>query len=451
MHRQEQYKNLMKTGLSFVVWSGMTLIWALCWMQNYAEIILRPFGYKGNWLMVAVYAVLVFLFTSFYGGYRIGYYRPGDVMLSGLLAMGITNVVTYLQTCLVGRAIMEMSPFFWMSALQAVLIVAWAWAANRLYVRCFPPHRLLLIYGGAEQARSLICKLLSREEKYQIQEAIHIDEGLEQVQQRLQHYRAAVLCGLPPKQRNSLLKYCFQHAIRTYTTPKVSDILIRGAVNINLFDTPLLLNRNNGLAWEQQVVKRLMDIAFSLAGLALASPLMLLIACAIKCGDGGPVFYKQKRLTIYGRTFDLYKFRSMIVDAEKEQGAQWALEEDHRVTPVGRVLRRLRLDELPQLWNILKGEMSVVGPRPERPELAEEFRKIMPEFDYRLKVKAGLTGYAQVIGRYNTSIYDKLKMDVMYIAGYSLLEDIKLILMTVKILLMKESTEGVAADQERRG
>lgn len=212
---------------------------------------------------------------------------------------------------------------------------------------------------------------------------------------------------------------------------------------MNLFDSPLLLSKNDGLQIEQKIVKRLLDIAISATGLLISSPLFLLIAISIKCTDRGPVFYKQKRLTQGGKEFKIYKFRTMIQDAEKGGKAVLARDEDDRILPVGKILRRLRLDELPQLWNILKGDMSMVGPRPERPELMAEIVEEIPEFVYRLKVKAGLTGYAQVYGKYNTTAYDKLKLDLTYIRNYSIFLDLKLILMTPKVMFLKESTEGV--------
>ena len=212
---------------------------------------------------------------------------------------------------------------------------------------------------------------------------------------------------------------------------------------MNLFDSPLLLSKNDGLQIEQKIVKRLLDIAISATGLLISSPLFLLIAISIKCTDRGPVFYKQKRLTQGGKEFKIYKFRTMVQDAEKGGKAVLARDEDDRILPVGKILRRLRLDELPQLWNILKGDMSMVGPRPERPELMAEIVEEIPEFVYRLKVKAGLTGYAQVYGKYNTTAYDKLKLDLTYIRNYSIFLDLKLILMTPKVMFLKESTEGV--------
>ena len=208
--------------------------------------------------------------------------------------------------------------------------------------------------------------------------------------------------------------------------------------------------RNNRSYW-YRIAKRAMDVVISALALVAASPVILISAIAIRCCDGGPVFYRQRRLTENGRTFDILKFRSMRVDAEKDGVARLASEHDDRITPVGKILRKYRLDELPQFLNILKGEMSVVGPRPERPEIAAQYEELIPEFRLRLQVKAGLTGYAQVYGKYNTNPYDKLEMDLMYIAKPSILQDIALLFATVKILFQAESTEGVADGKTTAG
>ncbi|MDE6925375.1 MAG: sugar transferase [Acetatifactor sp.] len=227
----------------------------------------------------------------------------------------------------------------------------------------------------------------------------------------------------------------------------MSDIIVKGTEVVNLFDSPLLLCKNIGLNFEQRIMKRLMDVVISGLGLVITSPIMLITAISIKCNDGGPVFFKQDRCTLNGKVFSIYKFRSMIVDAEKDGKSRPALEDDDRITKVGKIIRKTRIDELPQLLNILKGEMSFVGPRPERIEHIEKYCKEIPEFSYRLKMKGGLTGYAQVYGRYNTAAYDKLKMDLLYIVNYSVLMDIQIIFETVKILFKKESTEGFSKQQ----
>ena len=212
---------------------------------------------------------------------------------------------------------------------------------------------------------------------------------------------------------------------------------------MNLVDTPLYICKNTDISLAQRFLKRVMDIVISLTGIILTSPIMLITAIAIYAYDRGPVLYKQVRCTKGNREFKICKFRSMVVNAEKDGKAQLAKENDSRITPVGKIIRSMRIDELPQFFNILKGDMSVVGPRPERPELIEKNCMKIPEFAYRTRVKAGLTGYAQVYGKYNTSFIDKLKLDLIYVSNYSILMDIHLIFLTLKIIFIKDSTEGV--------
>ena len=262
----------------------------------------------------------------------------------------------------------------------------------------------------------------------------------------MNEYEGVIIWDLPSSIRNRYLKYCFDNSIRCYMSPKISDIILIGTTRIHLFDTPLLMSRNHGLSVEERAGKRILDIIVSGLGILITSPIMLIIAICVKAYDRGPVFYYQDRLTYKGKEFKICKFRSMCVDSEK-QGARLASKHDSRITPVGRVLRNLHLDELPQLFNVFKGDMSLVGPRPERRVIMDEYEKEIPEFHYRLKVKAGLTGYAQVYGKYNTTPYDKLKLDLFYIENYSLLLDIKLLFMTVKIFFQKEVSEGVEDTQ----
>ncbi len=235
--------------------------------------------------------------------------------------------------------------------------------------------------------------------------------------------------------------------IRVYIMPKIPDILIKGADQLHLFDTPILLTREYVLSFEQRMAKRIIDFVCAFILCLITSPIMLLTAIAIKLYDRGPVLYKQIRCTRDMKEFYILKFRSMKVDAEKDGVARLAAKHDDRITPVGRFIRMVRIDELPQLFNILKGEMTFIGPRPERPEIIEQYMKDMPEFLFRTKVKAGLAGYAQVYGKYNTTPYDKLKLDLFYIENYSIWLDIKLMLLTLKILFKPDSTEGVDSSQ----
>jgi lipopolysaccharide/colanic/teichoic acid biosynthesis glycosyltransferase len=269
-------------------------------------------------------------------------------------------------------------------------------------------------------------------------------EPLEKITNELQYYDAVLINDVPSEIRNDIIKACFATDKRVYFTPKISDILIKGSDEVNLFDTPLYLCKNVGMDAISATIKRLGDIFISGIGIILTSPIMIVTAILIHAYDGGPVFYKQTRCTIGGKEYKIMKFRSMITDAEKDGKARLASVNDDRITPIGRIVRKCRLDELPQLINILKGDMSVVGPRPERPEIAEQYYQTIPDFKLRLQVKAGLTGYAQVYGKYNTDPYEKLEFDLMYINNMSVLTDLELMFATFGILFLPESTEGVA-------
>ena len=214
---------------------------------------------------------------------------------------------------------------------------------------------------------------------------------------------------------------------------------------MNLDDKSLVMHIAKDLTMEQRIVKRLMDISISLLALVVSSPIMLACAVAIKAEDGGKVFYKQKRLTKYGRVFQVYKFRTM---KEENSVHKSVTENDDRITKVGGILRKFRVDELPQMLNILKGDMTVVGPRPEMLENVEKYTEELPEFSYRLRMKAGLTGLAQISGKYNTSPKDKLVMDLMYIENYSIWQDLKLIFQTITVFLKaSESTEAFGKEE----
>ena len=333
-----------------------------------------------------------------------------------------------------------------MTIVQIAIILLWVFICKLIYAALYPPRQMLLVCYDRDPD-DMINKMSSRQDKYEICDIADLnEESLDSVCDMVTEYEAVLIYDIPAYERNIILKHCFTEGVRTYVTPKISDILLRGADNIHLFDTPLYLSRNQGLSADQLMFKRLLDLVVCVPVSVVLMPLFLLISLLIKLYDGGPVLYKQPRLTINGKVFNIYKFRSMRMDSEKA-GAQLAKKNDDRITPVGRVLRALHFDEFPQLINIIKGDMSLVGPRPERPEIAKQYKEIIPEFDFRLKVKAGLTGYAQVYGKYNTTPYDKLKLDLTYIENYTFWLDIKLMFLTFKILFQKENTEGIDANQ----
>lgn len=447
---KEKYKRLVKLSFAAVMLLGLCFLYAVTWIGYYNKFVIQDqyrFYRRGNWVIVLLYGILLTFFMNTYGGFKVGYLKRGNLIYSQIMSVLFTNVFTYFQVAVIDKRFVNPGFILVMTVADIVFIVIWTLVFQTGYSNMFPRRRMIFVEGDRRDYH-LVDKINSREDKYEICEVISYKKGMDIIEPRIKLYDAVIIGDMPSHERNLLLKHCFELGIRSYSVPKISDVLLRSSDELNLFDTPLLLSRNVGFSIEQQWMKRVEDILFATFMLILFSPVFLIAAISIKCTDQGPVFYKQERLTKDRKQFMIYKFRTMVVDAEKQSGPVLASDKDPRILPIGRILRATRLDELPQILNILKGEMSLVGPRPERPELAEEIESSIPEFAYRLKVKAGLTGYAQVYGKYNTTSYDKLKLDLMYIRKYSLLLDLKLIMMTPKIMFLKESTEGVASDPD---
>ena len=442
----ESYKRIIRFFTAVSILAIETCIYAYAWYNVFTFEAGVPFFRKGDYLLIALYGLILLFFARLYGGFKIGYLDSGNVIYSQLLTVTLVNIITYIQIALIALKFLNPVPFILMELCDLIAILIWVFIFNRLYRRLFPPREMLLVYGN-QASLDLLNKMKNRNDRYHIDQVMDVEEGFDKITETLESYDSLILCDVPSEKRNRLLKYCYGVSKRAYITPKISDIIVRGCEEINLFDTPLIMSRNSGLRFDQALCKRIMDLLGGCCMAILFSPFMLITAICIKLEDHGPVFYKQRRLTKDGKEFDVIKFRSMRVDAEKDGVARLASEGDPRITKVGKVIRACRIDEMPQVLNILKGDMSLVGPRPERPEISKDYCAEMPEFSYRLKVKAGLTGYAQIYGKYNTTPYDKLKLDLMYIQNYSVVLDLKLIMQTVKILFMKESTEGVEQGQ----
>ncbi len=447
MKRIEAFKRFIILQLSLIGLLFHTAIYAYFWFEEYYPYLKihgrANFYFRGHVLIVLIYFVLLFFFASTYGVLKIGYLKPTDVFLSEFFALLFANVISYFQISLMANWVVKVRPIALTMLIQIVFSIVWVFVCNTCYYKAFPPRNILIIHGE-RPIDDIVAKFKSRREKYKISKSMNISEGIEAIKREIVNdYGAVVLWDIPVADRNCLLKYCYSRSVRVYMMPKISDVLVKGADQLHLFDTPIYLTREYALKIEQRIAKRLIDLVCSVILVIIASPIMLLAATAIKAYDGGPVFYKQVRCTMGRREFQILKFRSMRVDAEKDGVARLASKNDSRITPVGRFIRATRIDELPQLLNILKGEMSFIGPRPERPEIIDKYMEEMPEFAFRMKVKAGLAGYAQVYGKYNTTPYDKLKLDLTYIEQYSVWLDLKLMLLTLKILIRPESTEGV--------
>lgn len=444
---KEQYKKLIRSIIVILLVACETIIFMHYWINIYNKYTVFPFFQKGHWMMAAMYIIYQIIFLYIFGGLKVGYLKKANIIFSQVLAMLGSNVIIYLQIVLLSVRFVNIVPMMKATLVDICVVVIVAIISESIFRKLFPPRELIVLYEDYDPDE-FIKKMNFRKDKYIIKQKLNVSDGLDKIKKDIIQSQGVVIYDVHSELRNVILKMCYENDIRAYSTTKISDILIRGAESLHLFDTPLLLYRNNGLNFEQRFVKRTMDIVVSLLMLIITSPIFLCAAIAIKMYDGGPVFYRQARYTLNGKVFNIYKFRSMIVDAEKDGKSQPATDHDPRITPVGRVLRATRLDELPQLIDILIGNMSLVGPRPERIEHVDKYSEDIPEFKYRLKVRGGLTGYAQLYGKYNTSPYDKLQLDLIYIQNYSIFLDIRLIFMTLKIMFMKESTEGFSEQQK---
>ena len=442
----EDTKGLLRVAETLLEVAILTVIYYIVFRRGYD---LYYFEYKGKYVLMGIYGILLYAFFQNSECTMFGQLHRVDLIIGQIISLCIVNFVSYFQICLVANRMLTPAPMLMLTVVEFAVAIALIFLFTTVYHKLYAPHDMLLIYGH-KRGVSLKIKMDSRKDKYNISKLISAEEGYEAIINEIPKHDAVILNDVPAELRNDILKFCYQYRVRTYVAPKLTDVMLRGARNITLFDTPLLLVKGTGLTPAQRVAKRTMDILLGSVALIIAAIPMLVVALAIKLEDGGPVFFKQKRMTRGGREFDILKFRSMIVDAEKYSGAVLAAGDDPRITKVGKIIRATRLDELPQIINIVKGDMSIVGPRPERKVIADEYCKDIPEFAYRLKVRGGLTGYAQIYGKYNTSAYDKLRLDLMYIENYSLLLDIKLIILTLRIIFSKDSTEGIDVAQENQ-
>lgn len=392
-------------------------------------------------LLVLLFYMMLIALVNIYSALNIGNERISELAVSQAVAVFLAysgmfvvfNLIRYLEADFV----------VWLLSFVLTLCFTLLWTVygNLTYFALYPSLKTAIVHGS-NKAFDIFDLIRLYPKKFNITNRITLDD-LEERLEPLQHFDAVILNDIDTYKRNKVLKYCISKGIRVYIRPKLCDLILNNSKRTNMLNLPMIAIRQNEQYVGYQILKCVGDTVLALVGLIVVSPLMLMIALFIKLCDGGPVLYRQTRLTKGGREFQIIKFRSMLVDAEKDGVARLACQHDKRITPVGRFIRATRLDELPQLFNILQGDMSFVGPRPERPEIASQYEEYFPDFKLRLLTKAGLTGYAQIYGKYNAKPYDKLQMDLIYLVNLSFFTDLKIMFTTLKILMTKESTEGV--------
>lgn len=440
-HTIEKFEMLLEV---FILMAAYYIVWKYQYSPKY----FTDYYQSGKYVLAGVYGFLILVLFWNCEAFKFGHLKLTDVFASQAIATFLVNFVTYFQLCLMAQRMIMVYPILILMAAEFVIEFILVYIFTVIYHKLYIPKNMVMIYGNRD-AITLKFKMDERGDKYCVNKLISVNEGYDNICKCIKDYDAVIINDVSAKIRNDLLKFCYDNGIRAYVTPKLSDIIMSGADDVTLFDTPLRLVTGKGLTITQRVIKRAMDLIICIIAMIPAAPIMLIVALCIKLEDGGPVFFRQKRVTRGGREFDILKFRSMIVNAEKGTPIA-ATGGDPRITRTGRIIRATRLDELPQILNIIKGDMSIVGPRPERVEYFNDYSKEIPEFRYRAKVKGGLTGYAQIYGRYNSTAYDKLRLDLMYIENYSILLDIKLMLMTLRIMITPESTEGFEKQEELR-
>ena len=444
-NNRDQYKKFIYFIEVIILVAIFTAIFGGIWYSDLSKHIAVTFFRRGHWAIIIGYGIVFLVLAKLFGGFKISVARKTDLFFSYIATAVFTNAAMYFIVVALTLEYEHLSVFVVLLIIEIALIIIWVLAVGAVNNSIYPPHNMLLVHGDYQQ-KDIILTMNRQSNRYNIVESVNIDKGFDYIKLLINKYEAIVISDVPAGLRNDVLKYCYDHDKRIYMLPKITDIIVRSADEIHIFDTPVLLARNYGLNFNQKLVKRISDIIISGILIIITGIPMLIIALLIKLDDHGPVFFRQERLTRDAKAFNIIKFRSMSVDAEAN-GAQLAKKDDKRVTKLGKVLRRSHLDELPQLFNVFKGEMSMVGPRPERPEIMMDYMENIEEFAYRLKVKGGITGYAQVYGKYNTTPYNKLRLDLIYIQNYTIFLDIKIMVLTLKIIFRKETSEGVEANQ----
>lgn len=399
-------------------------------------------------ITMTTFVIVGLSMTAIYGGFAVGKKKSKAIIPSLSIATFITDFITYFQLSIMNVNIynertftfQNVGIFFLVLLFQIVIISLFVYFGNYVYFKVNPPEKCVIVCSEIKNAAEIIPKISRYKRQYKLTDIITFeDKDLKEI---IKKSDSVFLFDIPAQSRSEIIDYAYKHFVNIYITTQLADVVTNYAKPIIVDDLAMLCSNIKGLSFEQKFIKRTLDILFSGIALVVLSPIMLIEAICIKLYDKGPVLFKQQRVTLNGKLFDVLKFRTMVVDADKIEGYRPATDNDDRITPVGKILRKIRIDELPQLFNIIKGEMSIVGPRPERIEHVEKYTHNLPEFKYRLRAKAGLTGLAQIAGKYNTSPKDKLILDLMYIERYSVWMDIILMFQTLSVFFKSDSTEG---------
>ena len=441
---------IRKTGSMWIFLAKITLIIIIIgifYIGQMAFYAYTRFYFWGNYIVLMLYVINLYFTSRIFRGMSFGSIEWQEGALSWVLCLTITNGLQYLLLSLLESRMLPVSGILFVFGAQLILIVPLTYLVDKLYYNLHPAHKAIIIYGDEHKANAYCQIIKKHRKKFEIERIISQSEPLETVLNSIEEAESVFFLDVDENHKGYMLEYCYLHDKRMYILPTFSGVLLNSAEVTWISRNPMFLPRSPKIDPTLLFIKRIMDIVISTLVIIALSWLMFITWAAILLCDRKPAIYKQTRITRGEKHFTLYKFRSMRPDAEADGIPRLSTQHDDRVTPIGRFIRKTRIDELPQLFNVLMGSMSLVGPRPERPEIAGQYRAIYPSFSFRTKVKAGLTGYAQIYGRYNTAPDEKLFLDLMYIERFSIWQDIKLIFQTLKVVFMTSSTEGIREDE----
>jgi len=400
---------------------------------------------------LSTYVIMLILLSVIYGRYDVGHKKAKNVAFSLAITSILTDLVTYFELAImktneannVTFKLDNIGILLIVFAIQILIIFLMCFAGERFYFWLNSKEKCLIVTALMDDSKRVAMALLDFAKRYEVNEIVAYND--EKLEEKMLAADTIVLYEVPVEERTRIIDFCYQNLKNIYFNPHIADILEQNSRPVIIDDISFFTTKYHMITFEERIIKKLMDIVISLLGIIITSPILLVSAICIKKNDGGKVLFRQKRATVHGKVFEIYKFRTMKENVENYS----VTKDDDRVTRVGKVLRKYRIDELPQLFNILKGDMSLVGPRPEMLENVEDYTRELPEFKFRLRMKAGLTGYAQIYGKYNTSSKDKLMLDLMYIENYSILKDIQLLFQTI-FVLFKADTSTEAFEKESK-
>lgn len=437
----ENFKGLVKLALVLVLILILATLFFDTWVNNYNQLLRFPYVLKGNIFVTLVYMLLLYIFMIVFDCTNISLNRISTLIISEILSVVSCNIFVYMVVIIPAAALgfLPILPIIILTVKDIIVILLWSIIVYKLSKSFFRNTKLLLI-SNDKNIDAIINKFSNRKDLYVVEKAVTFNDNLDEVLKLCENYDNVLMGDLKSEDRNDIIKYCFNNSKNVYVIPKISDILIKYSDDVFVLDSPMYYSSNFSLPFESRFFKRLLDIVLSLFVVIVFLPLWLMVSLLIKIEDGGPIFYIQKRVTMNLKEFNIIKFRSMKCSNSNE--VLPTINDDERITKVGKIIRNLHIDEIPQFINVLVGDMSVVGPRPERIEHVRLYSKEIPEFTYRYKVKAGITGLAQIYGKYNTTAMNKLKLDLIYIKKYTPMFDLELMFKTLKVIFMKENTEG---------